>query len=190
MCYVLGGRILSAESNALTLSKDILQRYSKLQVETVIPCPGQADSDCSSWDHCITIAFRCAAEESHATHMEFSDQRIHKLSSQPLLYAHNEIFQKAYVSSYLNLTLPSNNDLHRRLEVGGDARELVRYVTPFRRRNGHWLTDISPLVALLQQLRVYIRGFYLVVCASLRHTKRRSPSGLHRPRAMYKEIRI
>ena len=150
MCYVLG-RILSAESNALTISKDILQRYSKLQVETVITCPGQADSDCSSWDHCITIAFRCAAEGSYATHMEFSDQRIHKLSSQPLLYAHNEIFQKAYVSSYLNLTLPSNNDLHRRLEVGGDARELVRYVTPFRRRNGHWLTDISPLVALLQQ---------------------------------------
>lgn len=134
----------------MAISKDILQRYSKLQVETAITCPGQADSDCSSWDHCITIAFRCASEGSYSAHMKSADQRSHKLSPS-LFYAHQESFQKASVSSYLNLTLSSKNNLHRRLEVGGDARELVRYVTPFRRRNGHWLTDISPLVALLQQ---------------------------------------
>lgn len=145
------GRILSAESGAVTISKDIFQRYSKLQVESAITCPGQADSDCSSWDHCITISFRCAAKSSYsASSMKHSDP----LS---LLYSHNENFRKSSsISMYRNVTLlpsPSSSGLldHRRLEVGGDARELVRFVTPFRRRNGHWLTDISPLAAVLQQ---------------------------------------
>merc|ERR1712070_912572 len=39
---------------------------------------------------------------------------------------------------------------HRRLhEVGGDYNEMGRWITPFRRQVGHWLTDITPLMPML-----------------------------------------
>jgi hypothetical protein len=37
----------------------------------------------------------------------------------------------------------------RRLEVGGSVNELARYVTPFSRRVGHWLTDTTQLMPLM-----------------------------------------
>ena len=140
----------------MTISRDIFQQYSKLQVESAITCPGQADSDCSSWDHCITISFRCAAAaatNSNSVHKHYSDPQG-PVESLSLLHSHNADFRKTssmMSTTYQNFTLPSSSGEHRRLEVGGDARELVRFVTPFRRRNGHWLTDISPLAAVLQQ---------------------------------------
>lgn len=37
----------------------------------------------------------------------------------------------------------------RRLEVGGSSDEIARYVTPFGRRVGRWLTDITSLAPLM-----------------------------------------
>ncbi|KAJ8609830.1 hypothetical protein CTAYLR_008136 [Chrysophaeum taylorii] len=37
----------------------------------------------------------------------------------------------------------------RRLEVGGEANELLRIVTPYRRNVGHWRADRTPLMPML-----------------------------------------
>jgi len=32
-----------------------------MSIETRISCGGATDIDCSGWDHCVTLSFRCAA---------------------------------------------------------------------------------------------------------------------------------
>eukprot|EP01038_Epipyxis_sp_PR26KG_P006468 gene6468-8897_t len=55
------------------------------------------------------------------------------------------------ISLTFTCSIPSNGNakFNRKLEVGGTQNEIARYVTPFRRRVGRWLTDATPFMALL-----------------------------------------
>ena len=147
---LFSGRILSALSAPVTVPRQILLQYSEMEIETVITCPGQADSDCSAWDHSISISFRCAFQSSSDSDSDGDNYKALKELeskqaelSRPLLQSH--LLQAAGLPHRERAV----QGRERRLEAGGDAFELARYVTPFRRRNGHWLTDISPSIALL-----------------------------------------
>mmetsp|Transcript_7449 Transcript_7449/g.10574 ORF Transcript_7449/g.10574 Transcript_7449/m.10574 type:complete len:135 (-) Transcript_7449:162-566(-) len=54
-------RIMSSESEVVSLPPQLLKTYRSMSIETRISCAGATDSDCSGWDHCVTLSFRCAA---------------------------------------------------------------------------------------------------------------------------------
>jgi hypothetical protein len=73
----------------------------------------------------------------------------------------------------------SHGHMSRRLEVGGSQNELARYVTPFGRRVGHWLTDATQLMPLLADsqceafhFEVTDGGGVWMIDTSLRFTER------------------
>nr|XP_006821161.1 PREDICTED: uncharacterized protein LOC100372536 [Saccoglossus kowalevskii] len=71
-----------------------MMKYSKVELDTSLSCPGTRDETCPEWDHTVQL-YVCCDRES------------------PLC-----------------------------------GMELGRWITPFRRRIGRWLTDITPLMPL------------------------------------------
>eukprot|EP00596_Hydrurales_sp_CCMP1899_P003629 CAMPEP_0119036222 /NCGR_PEP_ID=MMETSP1177-20130426/3780_1 /TAXON_ID=2985 /ORGANISM="Ochromonas sp, Strain CCMP1899" /LENGTH=795 /DNA_ID=CAMNT_0006995731 /DNA_START=83 /DNA_END=2470 /DNA_ORIENTATION=- len=125
---ILDRQLIYTASKVVTLPEEI-RGFGKLAIDTTITCEGLFDSDCSHWDHTVTISVSCAdngniIEKSNLFQVDLDgadDRRI----GQGLF------------------------DRKRKLEVGGARFEIARYVTPFGRRVGRWLTDITPLIPLL-----------------------------------------
>lgn len=77
----------------------------------------------------------------------------------------------------MQVTCNETDDSSRRRlkEVGGDANELGRWVTPFRRQVGKWVTDASPMAPMLYHDSCYftvrVTSSSWLVTASLRFSQ-------------------
>jgi len=88
------------------------------------------DQSCPAWDHNVALGVACGA-----THEEAMVSLDHQLKA-----GHSPSWPQGSEAE-------ASFDLLG--EPGGFAGELARYVTPFRRRIGHWLTPATALMPLL-----------------------------------------
>lgn len=105
---------------------DLLRLFSTMEVENVLTCSdseGRMDQSCPAWDHNIALGVACGA----------SHQEAH-----------------AAIESQLR-SAGQQDGQHGLSEPGGFEGELARYITPFRRRLGHWLTPATHMMPLLTQ---------------------------------------
>ena len=138
-------------------------QFARVELDVKLACEGATDADCPTWDHCAAPA--AARRGARALGDE----------AEALARA------RARARSGITLTAECGNATTtrargRRLEVGGAPHELGRWVTPFRRRAGRWLTDVTSLAPALAagacsfELQAAAGGW--VVDASLRYSTR------------------
>ena len=99
----------------------LLEQFSDMHIDMALTCEGNMDETCPAWDHNIALGVVCAPSGAEAA-SRASD-------------AHDGQQQ-----------LRGQAGLG---EPGGFVGELARWITPFRRRVGRWLTPATPLMPLL-----------------------------------------
>jgi hypothetical protein len=108
----------------------ILRTFSTMEVEHTLTCADspRMDESCPAWDHNIALGVVCAATPEEA--QKITTSRI--------------------ATSRIATSRRSIREPHDGLdEPGGFEGELARYITPFRRRVGHWLTPATTLMSYL-----------------------------------------
>eukprot|EP01052_Picozoa_sp_SAG31_P036819 SAG31_NODE_4650_length_3068_cov_2.827888_2_plen_488_part_00 len=99
----------------------VLRGFSRMEVEHRLSCADgpRMDEVCPAWDHNIALGVVCAptAEQALALGADATAKRVGNNIAQPQLS-----------------------------EPGGFSGELARYITPFRRRIGHFLTPATTLM--------------------------------------------
>lgn len=101
---------------------------------------GVLDTDCDLWDHVISLTVADAAASSkpgRAAPANISSARPSQLAG--------------FTGAGVGVSLQRSTDGSPSLlgEPGGSITEMARFVTPYRRRVGHWLTDVTSLAPLL-----------------------------------------
>lgn len=101
----------------------VLRAFSSLEVEHRLTCADspRMDESCPAWDHNIALGVVCAENSAESVARSGMASTGRDVSA-----------------SHEQLTEP-----------GGFVGELARYITPFRRRIGHWLTPASTLMPYL-----------------------------------------
>lgn len=158
----------------VTIPSKVLKSYGKLSIETAITCPGNADPTyCSGWDHVISLQVKCLSSPSAYTpttgHSSSSSAII---SDGPVIEAplskvpksqqthtkdsliRRQAFQSTIASdNHFSSSKHSGYDKAikkvRLSEVGGYSDEIARYITPYTRRIGKWITDSDILLAII-----------------------------------------
>ncbi|KAK9821321.1 hypothetical protein WJX81_001912 [Elliptochloris bilobata] len=123
--------------------------HDLLHLDFALGCPGTTDADCAIWDHVVQLFVCCDGGEgsggSGGGGGSGAERPCDKCDSTVWLAAHRpedpaerewQLAARACGAPYLN----------EEVECG---RELGRWITPFRRRVGRWLTDVTPLRPLL-----------------------------------------
>ena len=95
-----------------------LNQFGTMEIEHRLTCADspRMDESCPAWDHNIALGVVCAPNEAEAT----------RLMHEQFNRGASEVRQQLGLS-----------------EPGGFVGELSRYITPFRRRIGHWLTPAT-----------------------------------------------
>lgn len=108
-----------------------------MEIENKLTCSdaqGRMDQSCPAWDHNVALGVACAT-----THDEAAAALEHQLQAgRPRALRSSVMRRGGGVRDGVGLGEP-----------GGFAGELARYITPFRRRVGHWLTPASTMMPLL-----------------------------------------
>jgi hypothetical protein len=128
----------------------LLSRFSKVEVDVEIGCMGDRDAHCPQWDHVQQVFACCAlADESGraggGTGHPF--WRRPACLPQPDADCWGTKWRAGRGGGAENEDDGSDWSLVPGSNVCG--RELVRLVTPFRRRGGRWLVDVTRLRGLL-----------------------------------------
>jgi hypothetical protein len=89
------------------------------------------DESCPAWDHNIALGVVCAPSAAEAKLLMAAREDQHKIQDGQL-----EGTEKVHLG-----------------EPGGFVGELARYITPFRRRIGHWLTPATARMPYLTHER-------------------------------------
>ncbi|KAL3136582.1 hypothetical protein ABBQ38_005828 [Trebouxia sp. C0009 RCD-2024] len=139
----LSGPGLSAAINLPQL--EALHAHDTFELDFELSCPGHRDKDCPIWDHTVQL-FVCGDDSSgHAPPCEPCDPTVW-----------SEPYSASSSHHGANWTGSAREWLQRSSSSAADAaavpqcgRELGRWITPFRRRIGRWLTDVTPLLPLL-----------------------------------------
>ncbi|KAK9816886.1 hypothetical protein WJX72_006713 [[Myrmecia] bisecta] len=124
-------------------AKTILKQYDTLELDLKLSCPGSFDADCPIWDHVVQLFVCCEDPTGVAPPCD-------KCSATPWMAMQHEGEPEAEAWKASNLVQDA---------LPGDAcgRELGRWMTPFRRRIGRWLTDVTPLMPLLSSRQCRFR---------------------------------
>jgi len=101
----------------------LVDREAKLSLDMSLQCTGKFDYSCPSWDHVIR-AYACCGED-----------KVLCSPCPPLVWGSN-----------------GNEAAEAENGVGVCGPEIGRWITPFRRGAGHWLTDVTDLKG------VFLRG--------------------------------
>ena len=122
----------------------LLRAFSTMEVEHRLECQDnpRMDESCPAWDHNIALGVACAATPAQAhrlAEVRFGQQTptTQQTESVPPSTALN------------NATAESETPALA--EPGGYVGELARWITPFRRRIGHWLTPATTLMPYLTE---------------------------------------
>ena len=109
-----------------------LSGYDRMALDMRLGCPGPFDASCPEWDHLVQLFASCegapGAEDPCAPTVWQPRPRAGDTSVAPPGAGHAS-------SASTNVSC---------------GRELGRWVTPFRRRVGRWVTDVSALAPLLR----------------------------------------
>ena len=97
-----------------------------MEIDTEITCPGLYDSDCSGWDHTVTLQVRCADQDPQIVGVRADGGGTGSTGG--------------------------GRGLGGDGEVGGEPLEIARYITPFSRRSGRWITPATHFIPLLLSL--------------------------------------
>ncbi|BDA49567.1 hypothetical protein COCOBI_14-1860 [Coccomyxa sp. Obi] len=112
--------------------------YDTLELDFTLSCPGTLDADCPIWDHVVQLFVCCEDAEGRTDHCDKCDV------TPWMAMSHNDPSGVEWREERLSLASQGFGS-------SGEAcgKELGRWITPFRRRIGRWLTDVTPLWPLL-----------------------------------------
>lgn len=108
------------------------QRYGRLLLDMELSCPGSMDSDCPVWDHAVQLFVCCNDPEGRLPPCEACPTTLWTPQRRGRMHMPIQGLER------LEMESPP---------ICG--RELGRWMTPFRRRVGHWVTDASNYLPLL-----------------------------------------
>lgn len=117
-----------------------LQRFNTLELDFTLGCPGTHDADCPLWDHVVQLFVCCPNPDGTPQHCDTCQRTAWRRRA---LLAH----ETPHWDLAAGRGLPQQFVAQAVAPACG--RELGRWITPFKRRNGRWLTDATPLAALL-----------------------------------------
>lgn len=120
----------------------LLQSHDTFELDFKLSCPGSRDKDCPVWDHTVQLFVCCDDPSGQAPPCE---------PCGPTVWS--EPYQSDCEASSNLADGDSLGNRNRSKAVYSSSsrcgRELGRWITPFRRRIGRWLTDVTPLLPLL-----------------------------------------
>lgn len=110
-----------------------LNQFSTMYIDHRLTCADspRMDESCPAWDHNIALGVVCAPSAAEAKLLMAAREDQHKIQDGQL-----EGTEKVHLG-----------------EPGGFVGELARYITPFRRRIGHWLTPATARMPYLTHER-------------------------------------
>ena len=137
-----------------------LARFSKVEADFALDCPGALDASCPQWDHVLQTFVCCsaAAEDTFpaaaAAASAASPWRRPACVASPSADCWGTRWRRAGGPAAADADDDDDAaaaDASNGSGGGGNAcgRELLRVVTPFRRRGGRWLVDVTALRGLL-----------------------------------------
>ncbi|KAK9805085.1 hypothetical protein WJX73_003188 [Symbiochloris irregularis] len=119
---------------------DKLAAFTSLALDFELGCPGKLDADCPIWDHVVQLFVCCPGGPVPC---DSCDDTIWLAQHHPEDAA-ERVWQQDYRQRSADASADSSNGL-----LPHCGRELGRWITPFRRRIGRWLSDATPLLPLL-----------------------------------------
>ena len=147
--------------STISIPTEVLKSASGLELDMSLTCTGVFDRDCPPWDHVANLFVCCNNDVNHSSHDHMNG---------------------------FGCASPCPSYAMSPTEHCGD--ELGRWITPFRRRIGHWITDVSSLAPLLFspqchfQMRTaawaqpWLASLQLRILQSHHHKQERVPSRL------------
>eukprot|EP00877_Chromochloris_zofingiensis_P003300 jgi/Chrzof1/12971/Cz07g14140.t1 len=132
-----------------------LKAYKHFSVEMALTCGGGGlDRDCPAWDHVIQM-FVCCDDPPGGRPCDpcaITPWLVAGSRSRPNMYPrHPDSEAQGDIMSHTKDALHHTPSVYDGSTLCG--RELARWVTPFRRRVGHWITDVTHLRGLITSER-------------------------------------
>jgi hypothetical protein len=155
---VLGGdgdddasRPLSADKGRVSASVELppasqLARFSKVEADFELDCLGGVDASCPQWDHVLQTFVCCSSVEGEGLS---SSWRRPACSPSPSADCWGTKWRRANPAVAAAEDDEDDNNAANDGPANACGRELLRVVTPFRRRGGRWLVDVTRLRGLL-----------------------------------------
>jgi hypothetical protein len=126
---------------------DLLSSFGHMEIDFSLNCLGSRDTDCPIWDHCITLTATCHDPADSRVAPSSATAAATAMLAAAALRGKNEHFGTADARGVG--TSGSDPVWLGSGEAGGTVNEMGRWVTPFRRRGGRWLTPATQLLPRL-----------------------------------------
>lgn len=126
-----------------------LHAHDTFELDFALSCPGSRDKDCPVWDHTIQLFVCCDDPTGQAPPCTPCDPTVW---SEPFSPPSPSASGGAGWDPQAPPGEVPGSRVSSRPQSASSAqcgRELGRWITPFRRRIGRWLTDVTPLMPLL-----------------------------------------
>ena len=136
-----------AQANVTAPAASFLSQFSDASLDATLSCTGMSDLDCDMWDHIVTITLHClGAGKDSPVASELVWQDDHAGASQG----------RGRGAPRVGTPEPHSTQARSRRhgtlrENAGDPNEIGRWVTPYRRRYGRWLTSATLVLAIMAQ---------------------------------------
>jgi len=114
-----------------------LEGLPTLELDLALSCPGHVDADCPAWDHVLQLFVCCSPPCTPCQPTVWMPGYSGRDSSQAMWSRPRKLHPA-----------PAWGSTGHRTELCGN--EVGRWMTPFRRRAGRWLTDVTHLRPLLE----------------------------------------
>lgn len=157
-----GARPLSADKGRVSASVELppastLARFSKVEADFELDCPGGVDASCPQWDHVLQAFVCCSLSSSSSSSLSSSSLssswRRPACSPSPAADCWGTKWRRANPAAAQgdddDDAEDNDDDANTNSSNNACGRELLRVVTPFRRRGGRWLVDVTRLRGLL-----------------------------------------
>lgn len=131
---------LRAEINMPSAAK--LAGLDTLELDFALSCPGHFDADCPQWDHVVQLHVCCSRDCKPCTPLVWDPPAASPAGS-------GSADSGGASSGGASSSTASSSSAAGNSNQTVCGAELGRWITPFRRRVGRWLTDVSELRPLL-----------------------------------------